>query len=211
MSAPANAAVRGRPKSSKKRKQIFKAAVDLFLENGFDGTSMDEVAVRAGVSKQTVYSHFKSKEDLFTHCICEKCVSYELSEEFLDMDVPVVEMLRNIGHKFSNLLLSEEAIRIKRLLCFSAEQSPQLGEMFYQAGPKHMIDLLTVYLQKQSELGRLSIPDFRTAACQFLYMIHGEAHFCELMNVSSRPDAKSIERYVDDCVDMFLRAHRPAI
>lgn len=60
---------RGRPRDAEKNNAIVEAASLLFLEQGFDGTSMDEVAKRAGVSKQTVYSHFSGKEQLFSHVI----------------------------------------------------------------------------------------------------------------------------------------------
>lgn len=213
MSATAPSIARGRPKSIEKRRKIREAAIKLFLDRGFDGASMDEIAERAGVSKQTVYSHFNNKEDLFSACICEKCVSYELSNEFVDLTTPVDEMLRQIGHKFSRLLLSDDAVRVKRLLCASAEQSPQLSEIFYRAGPVHMIGMLTQYLAAQTERGELCIDEPRAAACQLLYMIHGEAHFCRMLNVSSGPDLNTVPRYVDSCVDMFLRAYRaqPAV
>lgn len=205
--ATAPSITRGRPKSVEKRRKIREAAVKLFLDKGFDGASMDEIAEQAGVSKQTVYSHFNNKEELFSACICEKCVSYELSSEFVDLTTPVDEMLREIGHKFSRMLLSDDAVRVKRLLCASAEQSPQLSEIFYRAGPVHMIDMLTHYLASQASAGKLSIDDPRAAACQLLYMIHGEAHFCRMLNVASGPDLESVPRYVDSCVDMFLRAY----
>ena len=180
----------------------------LFLEKGFDGTSMDEIAERAGVSKQTVYSHFRSKEDLFSYCIAEKCVSYELSPEFLDLQRPVDEMLRVVGRKFTNLLHSDDAIHMKRLLCASAEQSPTLSRLYYEAGPRHMINLLTDYLRRQAGLGRLRLDNPRTAACQLLHMFLGETHLRRLLNLEQTVDRPAVEAYVDSCVDMFLRAYR---
>ncbi|MDX1570737.1 MAG: TetR/AcrR family transcriptional regulator [Xanthomonadales bacterium] len=208
MSTANATATRGRPKSTAKKAQIFEAAVNLFLEKGFDGTSMDEIAERAEVSKQTVYSHFRSKEDLFSYCIAEKCVSYELSPEFLDLERPVDQMLRVVGRKFTDLLHSDDAIHMKRLLCASAEQSPVLSELYYEAGPKHMIDLLTDYLRRQAERGRLKLDDPRTAACQLLHMFLGETHLLRLLNLRQTVDQEAVNDYVDACVDMFLRAYR---
>ena len=72
-SAPIRA---GRPKSEAKAEAILGAAAELFLAQGFQGTSMDAVAKRAGVSKQTVYSHFANKEELFKACIGAKVAGY---------------------------------------------------------------------------------------------------------------------------------------
>jgi AcrR family transcriptional regulator len=199
--------LKGRPKSEEKKQQIFHAAVHLFLENGFDGTSMDEVAERAGVSKQTVYSHFQNKEELFSHCISHKCDCYGLSPELLDDDRPCADVLRATAHKFSELLLSPEALRVKRICCANAETQPTLSALFFEAGPKAMIDLLSDYLTRQSSSGRLEIDDPGTAARQFLYMIHGEPHMRALLNVPDPTPAAEVKRYVDSCVDLFLKAY----
>ena len=201
-------AVRGRPKSLEKKQRIFEAAVELFLKNGFDNTSMDQIAEMAGVSKQTVYSHFKNKEDLFSACVCEKCVAYELTSEFLDHEQPCEEVLHKLGHRINQLLMSPEAISVKRLLCTTAEQQPRLSEVFFEAGPKNMIAVLCEYLREQARLGRLKVEDPRVAACQFLYMIQGEANMRLLLNVPGEIDHKAVNCYVDSCVAVFLRAHK---
>ena len=200
-------ATRGRPKSLEKKKRIFEVAVELFLKNGFENTSMDQIADQAGVSKQTVYSHFKNKEDLFSACVCEKCVAYELTSEFLDPDQACEVVLHKLGHRFNQLLMSPEAIGVKRILCATAEQQPRLSEVFFDAGPRNMIAVLTKYLQEQVKNERLKVDDPRVAACQFLYMIQGEANMRLLLNVPGKIEQKKVEDYVDSCVALFLRAH----
>ena len=202
-----SAVVRGRPKSLEKKKRIFEVAIELFLANGFNNTSMDQIAEQAGVSKQTVYSHFRNKEELFSACVCEKCIAYELSSEFLDPNQPCSETLHKLGHRFNQLLLSPEAIGIKRALCATAEQQPELSEMFFEAGPNSMITLLAKYLQQQTDQGQLKVDDCWAAACQFLYMIHGEAQMRLLLNVPGKIDLKKVDYYVDSCVAVFLRAY----
>ena len=56
-------------RSAQKRRLIVEAATHVFLQNGYSGTSMDEIAARAGVSKQTVYKQFADKERLFTEIV----------------------------------------------------------------------------------------------------------------------------------------------
>lgn len=202
-----NTVVRGRPKSLEKKQRIFEVAVELFLKNGFDNTSMDQIAEQAGVSKQTVYSHFRNKEDLFSACVCEKCVAYELTPEFLDRDQPCDQVLHKLGHRFNQLLMSPEAIGVKRILCATAEQQPRLSEVFFDAGPRNMIALLSDYLKEQNRKGKLKVDNPRVAACQFLYMIQGEANMRLLLNVPGKIDRKMVDEYVDSCVGVFLRAH----
>ncbi|MEM9300973.1 MAG: TetR/AcrR family transcriptional regulator [Pseudomonadota bacterium] len=207
--AATDVSARGRPKSKTKQRQILEAAVELFLDKGFDGASMDEIAVRAGVSKQTVYSHFNNKEELFSSCIEQKCVSYELSREFFDHELPVRDMLERIAHKFSSMLLAPEVVRMKRILCATAEQSPQLSDLFFEAGPRNMVAVLSNYLDSKAADGELEVENPETAARQLLYMLHGEGHNCALMNTTDRPPEEAVYAYVDDCVDLFMRAYGP--
>ena len=78
---PMNTPVMSR--SEQKREQILLAAKELFCEQGFPNTSMDEVAKLAGVSKQTVYSHFGCKDDLFVASIESKCIMHGVNDEML--------------------------------------------------------------------------------------------------------------------------------
>merc|ERR1711974_177483 len=71
---------RGRTKSEEKRSQIIDAAGDLFMEQGHESVSMDGIAKLAGVSKQTLYSHFGSKEQLFSAAIQCKTEEYPLAD-----------------------------------------------------------------------------------------------------------------------------------
>ncbi|MCC6595535.1 MAG: helix-turn-helix transcriptional regulator, partial [Rhodanobacteraceae bacterium] len=75
----------GRPKDLEKRAAILAAAKRLFLDHGFEGTSMDSIAAEAGVSKLTVYSHFRDKETLFTAAIRERCEE-QMPEALFDVD-----------------------------------------------------------------------------------------------------------------------------
>ncbi len=201
------APTRGRPKSTSKKTQIYHAASNLFLEHGYDGVSMDLVAERAGVSKQTVYSHFASKETLFSACIRYKCADHELDDADLDPSLPVDQVLTKLVGKFNDLFHSDEAIKLKRLLHAHAESNPRLSEIFFEAGPALMIQSLERYLQSQVERNVLRIDDIPTAARQLLYMIQGEHLVRATLNVSGGPSAQSNQQYLDACVDLFLKAY----
>ncbi len=205
MSAASETA-KGRPKSEEKKQQIYRAATQLFLEKGYD-VSMDEVAERAGVSKQTVYSHFNNKEKLFCACVENRCVSYQMTDSFFQRDLSTREMLLEMAHQFNGLLLSDDAIRLKRLLCAQADHNPRLSELFHDSGPARLKASFQDYLDSQVRKGGLRIADTATAARQLLFMIQGDAHLHALLNVPGGPSPEETERYVEACVDTFLRAY----
>ncbi len=195
---------RGRPKSEEKRQAIYEAASCLFLDHGYDNVSMDRVAEKAGVSKQTVYSYFASKESLFCACVEEKCDSYGLTSDLFDLDQPYREVLLGIAHKFSAMFLSDEAIRLKRLLCAHAESNPRLSALFFEAGPMRLLTLLQQYLDELNSLGHLVIGNTRIASRQFIYVLQAEAQMRRLLNIPGGPDDEEISEYIGECVALFL-------
>ncbi len=101
---------RGRPRSKAKARDILNAATELFTRNGFDATSVDDIAAAAGVSKQTVYSHFGSKEELFGVAISTKCKTSGIDPDEIDPDVPPEAMLPELARRFVALITSDEAV-----------------------------------------------------------------------------------------------------
>ena len=200
-------ATKGRPKSAEKKQQIIQASADLFMKHGFDGVSMDMVADAAGVSKQTVYSHFGNKDDLYRETISGKCTEHGVSPEFLQDDKPCADMLLEIANRFTSLLMSKEAIYMYRLSAASAGQHQRVSQLFYEAGPNRTIETVAGYLAKQHEKRILNIPNPRQAACQFLYMLKGDAISRAVFNIDEKLTAKEIESYKKSCVDVFLKAY----
>lgn len=199
--------LKGRPRSEEKRLQILGAAMELFMEQRYEGTSMDMVAERAGVSKQTVYSHFNSKEDLFAAAVGQKCIVSQLSADFLDDERPCRDMLFELGKRFHALLMSQEVIQVYRLCVGGAEQHPELSRLFFAFGPDRVIILFSDYLERQNAKGRLAVTDPRQAACQFLFMVKAEAHLRAVLNVEAVADTTDETAYIKSCVDVFLCAY----
>jgi AcrR family transcriptional regulator len=196
----------GRPRSTRKAKQILDAATELFTQQGFEATSVDDIAARAGVSKQTVYSHFGSKEDLFAVSIANKCKTSGIDTELIDHDVPPGVMLPEIARRFVQLVTSEEAVYVHALCSISRDTHPELGHVYYKNGPKQTIDVVTDYLAAQHRAGRLKIDDPEQAAWQFLCMLMAETQIRMECNMPPISDEKQ-KAYEQSCVEMFLRAY----
>lgn len=200
---------KSRSKSEEKGFQILDAAVELFTEQGFASTSMDQIAKRAGVSKQTVYSHYGSKEELFVAAIGCKCIAHQLTPELFDPSSDPRSQLLSVARHFADLMMSRESVQVARTCISEAETYPQLSQLFYEAGPERVIGLLTALLERFDRSGRLCIPEPRFAAVQFLKMVQGEQRMRLEFNVGGLMADDEYQRYLTLCVDMFLRAYAP--
>ena len=204
----ADSPAKGRSRSEEKRQQIFDTAADLFADRGYEGTSMDQIAEAAGVSKQTVYSHFGDKQGLFIAAIRQKCIANSLDPAFFCSGLPPRETLLELARHFTDLLLSDPAIRVHRLCVAGAEQYPEVSRMFYQAGPEPLMELLTDYLQDLAAQRLLAIENPLYAARQFLSMINSDAQFRAVLGLEQQQTRAEVDDYNRSSVDMFLRAYR---
>jgi TetR/AcrR family transcriptional regulator, mexJK operon transcriptional repressor len=198
---------KGRSKSEEKRQKILNAAADLFLSHGFENTSMDQVAVDAGVSKQTVYSHFGNKEELFSSIIEYKCVINDLTDELFDYDLPVADVLAELAEHFTNLVMSDEAIKVKRVCVAETPQRVKVSKLFWNAGPERLTRCLAQYLTEQNKRGNVQIENSHFAAQQFLYMITAEAHLLKFLDQPYREADKELPAYLKSCVELFKKAY----
>src|SRR6202163_4362824 len=135
-------------RSARKRQAILDAAATIFLRQGYLGTSMDEIAAGAGVSKQTVYKHFADKERLFVEIVVATVdeISDPVHEEVLqlvDTRSPDLERdLRELGRRLLARVLQPRVLELRRLVIGEASRFPELGRAFYERGPGRTIDAL---------------------------------------------------------------------
>lgn len=205
---PQKSSGRTRTRSEEKRAQIMDAAADLFTEQGFSSTSMDKIAERAGVSKQTVYSHFGSKEGVFVASIEAKCILNSLSSEFFQQKAPTAHMLLELARHFNELLISDEATRIIRLCFSSAETHPEVSELFYSAGIENLHHLLSDFLAQRAASGELDIPNTDAAANQFLFMINSDEAFRAHLGLKPKLNSQEQDDYLKSSVRFFLKGYR---
>ncbi|GGK57698.1 TetR/AcrR family transcriptional regulator [Amphritea balenae] len=198
-----------RSKSEEKRSLILAAAEQLFTEKGFQSTSMDMVAKEAGVSKQTVYSHFGNKDELFVAAINKKCIAYDLATVgVVDLDPAQLRAsLITLAQRFSALILSNEAVNVYRTCVSQAESYPHVARMFHTAGPKQVIAEVAKMMAAYQQMGVLKIADSHTAAVQFLLMMQGEQRMRVELNIEERLSEEAHQKYIHDSVDMFIRAY----
>lgn len=198
----------GRPKDPSKGAAILEAAKKLFVEQGFEGVSMDQIAAEAGVSKLTVYSHYGDKESLFSAAIGAKCEEQVSNGLFaVDHDEPLREQLLEIGRAFFALCVSDEAMAVHRVVT-TKTTAPKLGRLFWEAGPRRIQSAMEQFLREEVAAGRLEIPDVHRACSQFFCLLKGEPHMRMLCGYEG-PTPEDAEAHVRASVEMFLRAYAP--
>lgn len=205
--APAKPAGPGRPKDLSKRSAILEAAKRLFLIDGFDGVSMDQIAAEAGVSKLTVYSHFGDKDSLFAAAVqayCEQHLPPPLFEPA--PATPLRERLIEIATGFYDMISTPEAIAIHRLLCSPQVAQSPLSKMFWDAGPQRLHDEFAALLERRAQAGELEMADAARAATQFFALVKGEPHAL-LMFGCGFTGKTELKAHIEASVTMFLRAY----
>lgn len=202
---------RGRPKDPDKHTAILVAAQKLFMARGLPGTSMEGIADEAGVSKLTVYSHFRNKEELFRETVFAKCNEH-WPEVLFDAHArsPLRERLRLIGRGFLDLVHSQEVINMYRLMAAEGAGQTRFGRLFWEFGPERTLQRFAQVLEAAHRAGELHVPDPRRAASHFFVLLQGEHHIKSLVGAASSPDAAERQRHVEDVIELFLRGHAPA-
>ena len=193
---------------SAKWRQILDGARRVFLADGFDGASMNEVARAAGVSKGTLYVYFTNKEDLFAALIRdEKQAQAEQLCRFDNDDGDVGATLRGFGVRLLELMMRPDSIAHLRTVMAVAAKFPNIGRAFYESGPLVGRQRLGRYLDRQVAAGHLAIDDTETAAAQFLELCKARHYLEAVLEVAPPPSRAVLEAHVGQAVDFFLRAY----
>ena len=192
-----------------KRRQIIDGGRAMFLEQGFDGASMNDIARAAGVSKGTLYVYFQNKEQLFQAICSEECQSQAEDLFNFDQDDTDVEAtLTRIGIDFVTLICQPERASTARTIIAIAERMPEIGRAYYETGPARGITLLSEYLKKKVRQGILAIDDCEVVAAQLIEALLAPLFKPVLFNFGKPPTQERIRYVVGIAVRAFLAAYR---
>lgn len=199
--------VNKRSKNEAKRQQILNSAINLFTEQGYAAASMDLIAKNADVSKQTVYSHFGSKDDLFSASIESICESLHILDLSMDDLSDAKRILLQLAQRFTEVITSKQACAAHKICAFESNAYPQVSDIFYQAAPLRVTNEVAVLMEKLHQQNILNINNPRHAAIQFLNMMKGELWMQIEFNTKERITAKEVEEYLRDSVEFFIRGY----
>lgn len=194
----------GRPKSAEKRNQIMIAASELFLEHGFTNASMDQVAKRSGVSKQTVYSHFSNKDALFTAVIEWKCNQYRLAPDALQSaELDLQEKLTQVGQQFLQLMQDPQVNAMYTVVIGEGRHNPSVASLFYEAGPKRAISVATQLLKHAPGL---ELTDHQAVeySVDFFNLLKGEFHMKNMLGLEEKLKPGRADALVEHAVKKIM-------
>jgi TetR/AcrR family transcriptional regulator, mexJK operon transcriptional repressor len=201
-------------RSARKRRAILAAAATLFLRNGYRGTSMDEIAALARVSKQTVYKHFADKERLFAEIVVGTVdeASDRVHDEVLELaDSGDIEAdLRDLARRQLSMVMQPKLLQLRRLVIGEAGRFPDLGRTFYERGPARTLTALADAFERLAARGLLQLDDPVVAAQHFNWLIMSNPlNQAMLLGRDEPPTRAELSRHVDTGVRAFLGAYGP--
>ena len=198
----------GLTRSDKKRASIIDAAISEFHARGFPATSMDAIAATAGVSKRTIYNHFKNKDELFCAISTEACRRIlEQWHEPYRADLPLEEQLAAIARRKVDLMSSPDFLRLVRVTLAERVRRPQVAAEAFTEIEKGEYGAAT-WIRAARNDGRLVMDDPIHASKQFGALLKEFALWPQLFG--SRPPLSEAERgrVIDEAVAMFLGLYR---
>jgi TetR/AcrR family transcriptional regulator, mexJK operon transcriptional repressor len=201
-------------RSARKRLTILSAGHDLFLSNGYQGTSVDQIAASAEVSKQTVYKHFGDKHELLLAIVnnaLESTVTPFLERIHGLADTAELETdLTALAVDYLRAVLHEPVVQLRRLVVGEANRVPELAQLYYDQAPARTLAAFTECFARLHDRGLLQAHEPALAAEHFAFLIVGrsidQALFCGGPAVLAGID---VDRYVGTGVQVFLAAYRP--
>jgi TetR/AcrR family transcriptional regulator, mexJK operon transcriptional repressor len=202
-------------RSARKRAAILAAAHELFLQKGYAGTSMDDVAARAAVSKQTVYKHFADKQRLFTEVITSDVGRIEDTTQAQMAAMPDSADLRAdltaIARAHLAGVMQPDRLRLRRMLIGEAERFPELAQAWYATGPERSCAEFARWFAAWDRRGLLRIQDPMLAAQQFNWLVLSIPLNKAMAYATDEPlfSATELNRYADEAVRVFLAAYAP--
>lgn len=192
-------------KKGRKYDQVLAGARAVFLKEGFEGASVDQIARDAGVSKATLYSYFPDKQALFMAVLTSQCQMQ--SEQAMGIEIlqrPVPEALFAIAQSFLTFLMSDFSIQVFRVCVAESSRFPELGRAFYDSGPKQVLDEIAAYLGSDKVSQSLDIDDPYLAADQFLQLCRADMLLRRIFNVDHDASPEQIDRVARETVETFL-------
>ncbi|TPE53543.1 TetR/AcrR family transcriptional regulator [Amaricoccus solimangrovi] len=187
--------------------QVLAGARQVFLSDGYEGASVDDIARSAGISKATLYRHFPDKAALFSAVLAQECrTQANLHPELGYHDRPIAEFLLDLARDVLNFSLGEFGQSIYRIAVGETARFPDIGRTFYDTGSEMNRTRLAPALDLAVKRGELVDLDPDYAAHVFYGICKADLFHRRLFRIGDPPDAEEIERHARRTVETFLRA-----
>jgi AcrR family transcriptional regulator len=193
---------------SSKRRQILDGARKVFMDLGFDGASMGEIARSAGVSKGTLYVYFADKSRLFEAIVEQEALEQGRTAFNFDPARDVTTTLMEFGQAYIQVLCRPGGGSATRTVMAIAERMPEVGRRFYNNVIAHTIARLAAYLETRAAAGDLAIEDCPLAATQFMQMCQASLFMPFIFQAAPAPSVERIAQVVESATRIFLAGYQ---
>lgn len=200
-------------RSARKRRMVVDAATTLFLRHGYLGTSVDQIAAFAGVSKPTVYRFFADKEQLFTAIVMETLdraggpFLAELSRLAETRSGQLADDLRDLARRYLATVTQPTVLQMRRLVIGASHQLPALAGAYYERAPEQTLRMLADCFRQLADRGLLRAPDPDQAAAHFAFLVLGRALDKSLFCGDQPFTAEELAAQADAGASAFLAAY----
>jgi AcrR family transcriptional regulator len=195
--------------AQQKREAITSAATELFLNRGYDGTSLARIAEAAGVSKSTLFKQFPTKAALFEAIVTESWQRDVGDTAARPQAGDLRSGLTAIGHRYADLIGRPRMAGLFRIVIAELPRFPELGQMQFQLGKLPYFASVQHYLESEHEAGNADVPDAESATNQFLGMIANYVLWPRMLLTGWNPTASEINNAVEEAVQTMLARYTP--
>lgn len=196
-----------RTKSETRKQAIVDTAKEIFCQQGYENTSMSEIANRVGGSKATLYNYFKSKEEIFK-AVMEISAEGELSSAFkeLSSEQDIEVALLQFGTNYLHSIMNPDIMAIRRLAVNEAERS-DVGKHFYTQGPQIGWTVVSQYMEQMMEKNILERASPWVCAMHLKGLLEAEILDERFLGVCPLPKRAELAAMCQRAVIVFLRAY----
>ena len=188
-----------------RRQAIIHAATALFLEKGFEKTTLSDIVEASGGSRATIYEQFGDKAGLFRTIMLQRCERLQRTLDGIDAEGRDVEAaLTDFAESFVTVLLEKESLSIKRIIYGEGNRFPAITQAMMQAGPNVIDAKLAQYFRSQTAAGQLAIGNPEVAAEVFLGMINGRIVFEHIIGMDRGLTPAQLRELIVQSVRIFL-------
>nr|WP_308384832.1 TetR/AcrR family transcriptional regulator [Vibrio parahaemolyticus] len=193
----------------KKRIRIIEVATDLFIEQGYKDTSLDQIVAICGGSKQTLYRYFSNKEGLFVEVLAYNTkTSLESVFQLADkQEEPLQKTLHDFAKKYLKGICSNPILSLYRIVSADFNKHDSVPNQFWQTGPQRIHQYLIDFFKCETISAQLNIKDADLACEQLLALIKLDYHNMALMGFDF-PTDEELDLHTQKAVAAFLALYQ---
>jgi TetR/AcrR family transcriptional regulator, mexJK operon transcriptional repressor len=195
-----------RLKPKAKEQEVLDVATEYFLQHGYRGASINAMARSSGISKESIYRYFSSKQQLFEAVIGRELIEYRRSLHRLDATLRSMDLraaLVTVAETILAIITTDRTLALRRLIFDEATRSPEVGQHYYKIGPGQAYTVLENVLETHSHHSDFDIP---ALARHFTGLLSWRVTLERQCAVRKQPTSEEIVELAAKLVDDFMKA-----